>query len=70
MQSLAGRTALQSAWAWLLNALNAADLGLHAAYAGALALAAWRLARPASAAVALLAGAHAYTADHGQRPQD
>ncbi|KAK9819152.1 hypothetical protein WJX81_003630, partial [Elliptochloris bilobata] len=35
---------LRGAWAWLLNALNAADLALHVAYAYALALLAWRSA--------------------------
>ena len=55
-QSAASPTTLAGAWAWLLNALNAADLALHAGYACLLALLVWRLVQPLAARLALLAG--------------
>ena len=56
MQAAAPLVSLRGAWAGLLNALNAADLALHGAYATVLALLVWRQAQPLAARVALLAG--------------
>ena len=56
VQMAAPLASLRGAWATLLNALNAADLALHGAYAAVLALLVWRQAQPLAARVALLAG--------------
>ena len=67
LQVAAPLASLRGAWAGLLNALNAADLALHGAYAALLARLLWRQAQPLAARAALLAGA-AHPAQAARQP--